>query len=279
MVYEVKTVWLVMLFTSFFLLCAGTAGKGNDQGRTPDSASVRLNLIRTLPHNTDDYCQGLTWDVDATGKGFLCESTGRYGKSKLKTYDPETGKVTQSVSLHERFFGEGHVRVGNRVYMLTWQERTCLVFDTELKQLDEFRYPGEGWGLTFDGTNLVMSDGSDVIRFLTTDSFREVRRLKVFYRQNGKKTPLRQINELEWIDGEIWANIYETNYLVRISPVSGEVLQFLNCQKLVPQSLQGDRDFVFNGIAWDQQNRRLYLTGKCWPVMYELTFQRTNNER
>ena len=276
---DVKSVLLLTLLVSAFWFVAGRAGEGTDQGNAMTSAPVRLKLLRRLPHSTDDYCQGLTWDVDAKGNGFLRESTGRYGQSKLKTYDPETGEVAQSVSLHERFFGEGHVRAGDRIYMLTWQERTCLVFDNQLKQLDEFRYPGEGWGLTFDGINLVMSDGSDVIRFLETDSFREVRRLKVFYRQNGKKYPLKQINELEWIDGEIWANVYETNYLVRISPTSGEVIQILNCQSLVPQSLQGNRDFVFNGIAWDQKNRRLYLTGKCWPIMYELTFQRVNNEQ
>lgn len=269
----------IFLPVVFVLLFWGVPGKSAEKENSPHSGRVQLELLRRLPHDSDDYCQGLTWDTDAAGKGFLRESTGRYGKSKLKTYVPDSSQVIASVSLHERFFGEGHVRVANRIYVLTWQERTCLVLDANtLKIIDEFRYPGEGWGLTFDSTHLVMSDGTDVIRFLDTESFREVRRLKVFFRQNGKKFPLKQINELEWIEGEIWANIFQTDYIARINPESGEVVQFLNCQSLVPESLRGNKDFVFNGIAWDQKNRRLYLTGKCWPVMYELTFQRVNKQ-
>ncbi|MDO4586577.1 MAG: glutaminyl-peptide cyclotransferase [Planctomycetia bacterium] len=234
---------------------------------------LSLELVQTLPHYADSYCQGLYYEFDQKlQRPVFYESSGRYGKSKLKKIDIQNGQTLQEIDLPERFFGEGLAVVDNLIYLLTWQERTCLVLDKEtFKQIDDFRYPNEGWGLTFDGKNLVMSDGTSQIRFVNPKTFKIEKKLDVFYyNTEGKKRSIDNINELEFIEGEIWANIFQTPYIIRINPQTGQVIEVLNFKVIIPKGYENHSDFVLNGIAYNQSNNHIFLTGKCWPILYEL---------
>ncbi len=270
-----KTVKILKLYVCILfwglLMAPYTSTNGDDAEKPVPMKS--LKIIATWPHDPNSYCQGLEYGFDKEQQmDFLYESSGRYRKSQIRRTELKTGKVLQSTDLAPVFFAEGLVTVGQRLYLLTWQEGKCFVFDkTTFKALDEFRLRGEGWGLTCNGTDLILSNGSSVITFLDPVKFKEKKRLSVYYvDEKGKKRPLKQINELEYIDNEIWANVYQKPYIVRIDPESGKVLQFFNCTALIPPELANDTDKVLNGIAWDKSSRRLFLTGKCWPILYEM---------
>lgn len=242
--------------------------------RIPLPKRLRLKPLRTLPHDDQSFCQGLFYEFDAAdGKGVLYESSGHYGRSEIRRVDLETGRTLARTPLKKEFFGEGAAAVGDRIYQLTWREGVCFVYDKDsLRPVDQFRYKGEGWGLAFDGTDLIVSDGSDSLTFFDPVRRKTGRRLRVFWRnpKNGKKEKIAKLNELEFIEGEIWANVYQTTFIVRIDPKSGEVIEFLNFARYVPKDYAGSADFVLNGIAWDREGRKLYLTGKNWPILYEL---------
>jgi glutamine cyclotransferase len=236
----------------------------------PDS--FRLTLISKYARKTDSYTQGLLFEFDQKlNKGVLYESGGKYGASLLRKTDAETGKVIKQIKIPRQYFAEGLASVADRLYLLTWRERTCFVYDKEsFEQIDEFRYSGEGWGLAYDGKNLVMSDGSAKIRFLDPKTFRQIRSVDVHYvTSSGKRRSVYNLNELEIVDGEIWANVYQQEYVVRINPDNGLVLgSALNFSALTPDSLKASSEYVLNGLAFDRTDRRLFVTGKCWPIMY-----------
>jgi len=220
-------------------------------------------VVKTLPHQRTAYCQGLT-----IHRGTLFESTGKYGESSLRTIDLATGKVQQVVPLDRRLFGEGLAVFGDRIYQLTWKEGVCLVYDREsLKQTRQMRYEGEGWGLTHNGEDLIMSDGGDEITFRDPGAFAVKRRLRV----TVAGRPMRSLNELEYIDGEIWANVYTQDYLVRIDPDTGNVTGRVDCRGLLSrrETLFGGTG-VLNGIAYDPQTKKLYVTGKNWPKLFQI---------
>ena len=232
-----------------------------------------LQLVHQYPHNKESYCQGLEFARDAeTGKEIFYESTGQYGSSKLLKVDLKTGKTLQKHSLPNQCFGEGLASIGDQICQLTWREGICFVYDKKSFHLKaDYRYQTEGWGLTFDGTFLIMSDGSSKLYFLDPKTMSLKKSINVSYRDNnGNIKSLSKINELEFIEGEIWANLYQTPYVVRIDPQSGTVLQFFNFSTLIPGKLKDNDDLVLNGIAFDPLKRRLFMTGKCWPVLYEL---------
>ena len=237
-------------------------------------ARFDLKLTKRRTRSTDSYTQGLVFEVDAeTGREILYESGGRYGKSILRKIDLETGKILQEYRFSKRYFAEGIAVVDDRIFALTWRERACFVFDKKtFEKLDEFRYSGEGWGLAFDeaaGT-LAMSDGTARIRVLDPTTFRQKRTFDVFYLDaSGKKRELVNLNELEFVGGELWANVYQTNNVVRIDPTTGRVLQAVDFSKIVPESLRSSYERVLNGIAFDGSKSRLFLTGKCWPTLFE----------
>ena len=224
---------------------------------------LQLSLVATHPHDARAFCQGLEFY-----KGELFESTGHYGQSTLRRVEIATGKPLQHISLARQYFGEGITLFNDKIYQLTWQEKTCFVYDREtFRQEKTFSYPGEGWGLTNDGTHLIMSDGTSRIRFLNPENFQLVRTIDV--RENNKR--VTQINELEYIRGEIWANMLGSKYIVRINPTDGRVIGWINCTNFFPKEIPpNDPERVLNGIAWDAENKRIYITGKDWPVLYEL---------
>lgn len=219
-------------------------------------------VLARYPHDPKAFTQGLVY-----ADGRLYEGTGIRGESSLRRVDPRTGRIERMIHLDPRLFGEGITDWQGRLVQLTWRAGVGLIYDREgLEIRDRFRYQGEGWGITQDGRHWIMSDGSDVLRFLDPDSRRELRRLSV---RDGDR-PVRFLNELEQIDGEIWANVWRRDYLVRIDPDSGAVTGYVDLAGLCPEAARGGREAVLNGIAYDARNGRLFVTGKYWPWLYRI---------
>ena len=231
----------------------------------PAARSTPTKTYRVLheyPHDPGAFTQGLLYR-----NGFLYESAGLTGRSSLRKVDLATGRVLQEIKVPDRFFAEGLTDWKQRLIQLTWQARTGFVYDlASFANLHEFSYPTEGWGLTHDDSHLIMSDGSSTLYYLDPVTFETVRRLHVTAR-NG---PVKNLNELEYVQGEIYANIWETDLIARISPDTGKVLDFVDLSGLLPDSERTAETNVLNGIAYDPQNDRLFVTGKFWPKLFEI---------
>lgn len=231
-------------------------------GRDGAPQAYVAQVVNDYPHDADAYSQGLIF-VDGT----LYEGTGKYGQSTLRRVDLKTGGVQQQISLSNRVFGEGITAWDDTIIQLTWKANVGLIYDRKTFELrQKFRYSGEGWGITHDGRNLIISDGSPTLRFLDPKTFHVVRRLSV--RSGGSR--IRHLNELEFVNGEILANVWYKDYIVRISPASGEVTGYIDLSRLWPQSQRPDKEAVLNGIAYDKVGKRLFVTGKNWPRLYEI---------
>lgn len=219
-------------------------------------------IINTYPHDPNAFTQGLVFH-----RGVLYEGTGRNGYSSIRLTDLETGSVLHQRDLSAEYFGEGITIWQDRLIQLTWQSGVGFIYDlATFAPLGSFSYPGEGWGLTHDDQRLIMSDGTDVIRFLDLESLAENGRIQV-HDQNG---PVVRLNELEYINGEIWANIWQTNTIARISPQTGQVVGWIDLTGLLnPADLTQPAD-VLNGIAYDAAQDRLFVTGKWWPTLFEI---------
>jgi len=219
------------------------------------------DVVATFPHDPEAFTQGLhVYD------GQLYESTGQYGRSSIRRVDLRSGRVEQSVPLNFTYFGEGMTILGGRIYQLTWKSQTAFVYDlASFELLDTKRYRGEGWGLTHDGEALIVSDGSATLSYYDPDDFELLRTLEVH--DQGRSVTL--LNELEYVDGEIWANIWYDDRIVRISPETGEVLAWIDLSRLLPR-LQRSADAVLNGIAYDAEADRLFVTGKNWSQLFEI---------
>lgn len=221
-------------------------------------------IIKQLPHNHDYYTQGLEFDGD-----YLYEGTGLEGRSALYKIDFQKQTIVNNVALDNQYFGEGVTVLGEKVYQLTWRSFAGFVYNKNtLNKIADFSYPTEGWGLANDGTNLIMSDGSEKIYFLDTASFSEVRRVEV-YDNNG---PITMLNELEYVDGLIYANIYCSDFIVAIEPASGKVLKIIDMRGLLNNVELKQRVDVLNGIAYQKSTNRWYVTGKLWPKMFQVEF-------
>ena len=219
-------------------------------------------VVASFPHDPTAFTQGLIV-VD----GQLFEGTGHYGASTLRRVDLATGRVERETRLAPDLFGEGIAHWNGRLVQLTWRERLGLIRDRDsLETRETFRYQGEGWGLAQDGRHWIMSDGTAELRFLDPESRRVVRRLTV---RDGAH-PIRFLNELEYIAGEVWANVWHQDYLVRINPDSGAVTGYLDLSGLYPESERPSREAVLNGIAHDAATDGLYVTGKYWPRLYQI---------
>lgn len=218
-------------------------------------------VVHVYPHDPAAYTQGLIYK-----DGHLYESTGREGKSSLRMVDLATGQVLQRYDLPPDLFGEGLTDWGGNLIQLTWTAGKAFVYDSFTFSLRQtFRYKGEGWGLTHDAKSLIMSDGTPVLRFLDPTTFREIRRVSVL---DENKKPVRSLNELEYVRGEIYANVWQTDRIVRISPQSGRVLGWIDLSGLMEKL--ADREAVLNGIAYDDKVGRLFVTGKLWPKLFEI---------
>jgi glutamine cyclotransferase len=227
--------------------------------RGPQIAGFKV--AAAYPHDPSAFTQGLAIEA-----GRLYEGTGQYGASTLRRVDLATGRVEKQRALAPQYFGEGIAILDGLVYQLTWQNGVVFVYDLETFEVERtMRYTGEGWGLTHDGRQLIMSDGSATIRFRDPATFAVTREIEV----RAEGVPVTRLNELEYIDGEIWANIWYEDRIVRIDPADGDVLGFLDLAALYPQSVRSS-EAVLNGIAYDAASRRLFVTGKNWPQLYEI---------
>jgi len=245
-----------------FALLASSLGAACDGAQSEPVEDVPFEVVAEFPHDTGAYTQGLIWQ-DST----LYESTGRYGDSEVRRVDLRTGAVLASTPLAPDRFGEGLALLDGRLYQLTWESKVGYVYDAKsLARVDSFAYAGEGWGLATDGTSLIMSDGSDSLRFLSPPSMATARVVHVRYQDS----PLSKINELEFIDGVLYANVYESDWVARIDPATGEVQQLVDFSALWPRGTRPYGADVMNGIARAPAPGQLLLTGKLWPMMYSV---------
>ena len=229
----------------------------------PSVPMLTYKVVNTYPHDRAAFTEGLVMDG-----GELYEGTGMNGQSSLRRVDLESGKVLQNVALDPQYFGEGVTVWKDQIIQLTWQSHTGFVYDKgSFKLLKTFNYPSEGWGLTHDATSLIMSDGTPTIRFLDPVTFQETKRITV----TDKGQPVSNLNELEYVRGEILANVWQTDRIARISPETGTVIGWIDLGGLLSLADRQQPVDVLNGIAYDAEHDRLFVTGKLWPKLFEIT--------
>jgi glutamine cyclotransferase len=218
------------------------------------------DIVNVYPHDENAFTQGLVFE-----DGFLYEGTGLYGNSSLRRVELETGKVLQAHALQNQFFGEGITIVGDKIIQLTWESHRGFVYDkSTFDLLREFSYPTEGWGITYDGSRLIMSDGTASLYFLDPETFQRVGQIEAH-----DTAPVTGLNELEYIKGEIYANVWREEKIAIIDPNTGQVRAWVDL-KGIRGSGDPDPDNVLNGIAYDTEGDRLFVTGKRWPLLYEI---------
>ena len=250
------------LGATLVLMTLGTFALQTQPRSSSRAAEYTFEVIRTFPHDPTAFTQGFAYH-----DGFLYEGTGLNGRSSLRKVRLETGEVVQKVDLPSEFFGEGIAIFKSEIIQLTWQSQTGFMYDLKnFRLLRKFQYSGEGWGLTTDGRNLFMSDGTSEIRVLDPKMFQEVRRIKV--RDGGQAVD--QLNELEWVEGEIFANVWHTDRIARISPQTGKILGWIDLSGILSPMYRRGPDAVLNGIAYDPAGKRLFITGKLWPSVFQI---------
>ena len=259
---------LVLAWALSCLQCQ--AGANSDRpANTAANAVVpkySYQIVNIWPHDSNAFTQGL---ILMDGK--LLESTGQEGRSSLRSVELETGKILKKVDVPEPYFAEGIAVLNGKVYQLTWQHHLGFIYDSQnFQRVGEFNYDGEGWGLTTDGNSLILSDGSNRIRFIDPSSFRVTKTITVL----DGRAPVRELNELEFVQGEIYANIWHDDRIATIDSQSGRVTSWIDLTGLIPRNELPDPEAVLNGIAYDQANNKLYVTGKLWPRLFEIKVKR-----
>jgi glutamine cyclotransferase len=264
----------VLLIATFAVCLTACQEKPQDKARVEAVAEARkvpewkghsmlgYEVIREFPHDSEAFTQGLL-----VSQGQWIESTGGYGTTSIRRVERETGKIWKRTDLPAEFFGEGAAEMDGKIYQLTWQSQRGFIYDTKtLQKLDDFQYQGEGWGLTNDASSLIMSNGSDRLRYLDPKTFHVWRELQV--RINGE--PVNLLNELEFIEGEIFANVWRTEKIVRINPKDGNVVGVIDLTGIDAKEKRRDPEHVLNGIAYDPKTGEMFVTGKCWPKIYQI---------
>lgn len=259
----------------YFLLlllaaCDGNTSSTGPEPIIPPDAQVQTmsyTVINIFPHDTSSYTQGLLFH-----KNELYEGTGMYKESKLKKVDVKTGKALQQIALAPEYFGEGITILNNKVYQLTWQEHKVLVYDLQFKRLPEvYDWPYEGWGITTDGTNLIISTGGSNLYYVNPANFSIVRTLGV----SDNNGYVENLNELEWVDGYIYANKYLTDQILKIDPAKGSVVARADLSGIMGKNniAPASKSDVLNGIAYHPEKKTFFITGKYWPALFEVRFQ------
>jgi len=259
------TIWTPVCLLLAFLTAAvpdSVFSQTSPRGHALPKIDYTFKVLHAFPHDAMAFTQGLAWR-----DGFLYEGTGIKGRSSLRKVRLETGEIVQRVDLAPEYFGEGITFYKNEIIQLTWLSQTGFVYDAgDFRQLRQFSYQGEGWGLTTKGDEIFMSDGTPDIRVLDAATLAEKRRFTV--RDGGK--PIDQLNELEYVEGEIFANVWQTDRIARISPQTGKVLGWINLTGLLSPMYRREDGAVLNGIAYDPERKRLFVTGKLWPSVFEI---------
>lgn len=252
--------WSFLLIAVVAVSAVGFAIAAQLKRNEPPTAGFKV--VAEYTHDPKAFTQGLVV-VD----NVLYEGTGIQGESNLRKVELKTGRVMTYVPLDANYFGEGITVLNDRIYQLTWQNRTGFVYDVKtLKFLSTFHYTGDGWGLTHDGKRLILSDGTSMLRFLDPKTFEVVKRLRV----RSSSGQVDKLNELEYVKGEIFANIWHSDRIARISPETGEVVGWIDLSTLYPLKTRATKEDVLNGIAYDEAKNRLFVTGKNWPKLYEI---------
>jgi glutamine cyclotransferase len=238
----------------------GFAGGQHSGAAAP--ARFGYSIVRTYPHDPRAFTQGLQYH-----DGFLYEGTGQHGQSSIRKVRLDTGEVLQRRALPDQFFGEGIAVWNTQLFQLTWQSGVAFVYDLQtFAPVRQFSYAGEGWGLTDDGALLIMSDGTEFLRFIDPATFKETGRIRV----TASGEPVTNLNELEYVKGEVLANVWQTDLVARIDPASGRVTGWIDLTGLLSPRERASTD-VLNGIAYDEAGGRLFVTGKWWPRVFEIT--------
>ena len=246
-----------------FCACNGDNGKGQGVEESPQAQAVSANLVREYPHDTAAFTQGLVYHA-----GHFYESTGRTGHSTLREVEIATGKVLRRHDVPAQHFAEGLALHNGQLYQLTWQDRVGFIYSAgDFRQVGTFPYEGEGWGLTTDGQSLILSDGSNQLRFIDPGSNTVRRTVSVM----DGTVYVNDLNELEWVKGEVWANVWHTDRIARIDPQTGRVKGWVELTGLMDPSRLVDKESVANGIAYDAATNRLWVTGKLWPALFEIS--------
>ena len=241
---------------------ANANARGGAQAEAERVPTYGYEVVNTWPHDAESFTQGLVFY-----EGALLESAGQYGESSLRRVELKTGKVLEKVEVPRMYFAEGLTVFDGKIYQLTWQHNKGFVYDPQtFKKVGEFRYDGEGWGLTHDGESLILSDGTNQLRFIDPKTFEVRRSISVF--EKGK--PLRELNELEYGKGEIYANVWHKDSIARIEPRTGKIVGWLDLKGIIPRSELSDEEAVLKGIAYDEGGDRLFVTGKLWPKLFEI---------
>lgn len=259
-------------FGTFLVISVCLANFACNGGATPSTSErnevekvVPTNtyeVIRVFPHDDEAFTQGLI-----IHQGKLIESTGQVGQSSLRLVEPQTGNILQRVPVPPPYFAEGITLLNGKIYQLTWQDQKGFIYDAaSLNKIGEFPYEGEGWGLTNDGKSLIMSDGSNRLRFIDPASFIVTKTVRVF----DKTRPIESLNELEFVQGEIYSNIWHEDRVARIDPQTGMVVGWIDLAGLLKPDEITDEEAVLNGIAYDESNKTLFVTGKLWPKVFEI---------
>ncbi len=255
---------LVLIVIIFLSLSIQSCSNNSINVNTNDNATPILSyeIIDIYPHDPQAFTQGLVWK-----DGYLYESTGLYGSSSLRKVELETGKVLQIRYFSNDYFAEGMTIFNNKIYLITWKERTGFIYDQQTLQLiDTFSYSHEGWGLTNDGEYLIISDGTSVLHFLNPETLKEIKRVNI----HDGLFLVHEINELEYIKGYIYANIWQSDKIAIIEPGTGKVISWIDLYGILDNVLHNKNTDVLNGIAYDDKKNRLFVTGKLWPAVFEI---------
>jgi glutamine cyclotransferase len=251
---------------------SATARQQRDGGGSNDTTSSHgiptytFEVVNSWPHDCKSYTQGLVFH-----QNLFFESAGHYGESSLRRVEPRTGKVLKKVKVSKEYFAEGIAIFEGKIFQLTWESQKGFIYDLDsFKLLGEFTYDGQGWGMTHDGHSLIMSDGTNQIRFLDPVSFKTERTISVY----DNKRPVSQLNELEYVKGEIYANIWHSDRIVRLDPATGKILGWIDLTGLLTSTGDCESVDVLNGIAYDEQGDRLFVTGKDWPKVFEIRLKK-----